>query len=576
MTAVTAPSPSRARIDGRQLNRMATPAFVVLGVIAFVYVMAKARGNTFFYDEWTWLITRRSGWSGIISSYNQHLVAAPSALYQALFHTVGLRHYWVYRMLQTLAHVGCMSAVFVFARRRIGATAALVLVAPLLFLGYAWEYVLWAINIGFVSSIGLSICALLALEAEDRKHEVLACVLLVVALACSEFTVPFLVGIAVELCWRDRSARRAYVWAVPLALYAAWWLGYHQSTNAADNLTAAPAYAADLAASALGGLFGLSIDWGRPLLLAGVLLVGWRLTRPDATPRLLAVTLAAGSFWFLVALGRAQLGEPTASRYIYTGATLIVLIAAEVGRGLSLERGLRRRRLLAAAALVVLFAVAGNVRQMTVGEDQIRVSSDTVRAELTALQFARPVVSPTLMIDPKWMPGTLAGRYFGAVDSLGSSPAESGSELARAPESARTAADGLLIRAGELRPVPLSGVGPGSAAPPVPAPAPAVAASAGGTVQTRGGCVGFRSAGPGASLDLPVPTAGLTLRASAGPAVAVYARRFASGFEGTMVTGIPGGDTISIRPLPDRDAARWYVRLSPDQPVTVCAGGVIG
>ncbi len=54
-----------------------------------------------------------------------------------------------------------MSAVFVFARRRIGA-AAVVLVLPLLFLGYGWEYVLWPINFGFISSLGLSVCALLA------------------------------------------------------------------------------------------------------------------------------------------------------------------------------------------------------------------------------------------------------------------------------------------------------------------------------------------------------------------------------------------------------------------------------
>ena len=445
MTAVTAPPPRRERIDGRQLDRMATPAFAALAAIAFVYIMAKARGNTFFYDEWTWLITRRSGWSGIISSYNQHLVAAPSALYQLLFHTVGLRHYWVFRTLQTLAHIACMSAVFVFARRRIGAPVALLLVTPLLFLGYAWEYVLWAINIGFVSSIGLSICALLALEADDPRRDRLACALLVAALACSEFAIPFVVGIVVELCWRDHSPRRAYVWAVPLVLYAAWWLGYHQSVNAAHNLTAAPAYAADLAASALGGLFGLSIDWGRPLLVAGVLLVGWRLTRPEATPRLFAVTLAAALFWFLVALGRAQLGEPTASRYIYTGATLIVLVAAEAARGSRLNR-----RQLCAGALVTLFAVAGNIRAMTDGENELRLGSQAARAELAAITFARPIVSPALEVDQHYMPGITAGLYFAAADSLHSTAADSLPQLAREPETARTAADALLVHAREI------------------------------------------------------------------------------------------------------------------------------
>ncbi len=113
--------------------------------------------------------------------------------------------------------------------------------------------------------------------------------LLILALACSEFTIPFVIGIVVELCWRDRSPRRAYVWVVPLVLYAIWWLGYHQSSNAADNLTAAPAFAADLAASAIGGLFGLSIDWGRPLLV-GVPLRRLAADPRGPTPRLFALT----------------------------------------------------------------------------------------------------------------------------------------------------------------------------------------------------------------------------------------------------------------------------------------------
>jgi hypothetical protein len=568
MTAATAPSRRRERCDGPQLERIATPAFAALALIAFVYIMAKARGNTFFYDEWTWLIGRRSGWSGIISSYNQHLVAAPSALYQLLFHTVGLRDYWVFRALQTLAHVGCISAVFVFARRRVGGPAALLLVAPLLFLGYAWEYVLWAINIGFVSSIGLSICALLALEADDPRRGMLACVLLVVALACSEFAIPFVVGIAVELCWRDRSPRRAYVWAVPLVLYAAWWLGYHQSSNAAHNLTAAPAYAADLAASALGGLFGLNIDWGRPLLVAGVLMVGWRLTRPAATPRLFAVTLAAALFWFLVALGRAQLGEPTASRYIYTGATLIVLVAAEAARGSHLNR-----RQLCAGALVALFAVAGNIRAMTGGEAELRLGSQAARAELAAITFARPVVSAALEVDSHYMPGITAGLYFAAADSLHSTAADSLAQLAQEPETARTAADGLLVRAGEVSGTVASARPPGLRAGALAAAPPTVAGDTGGSVRTAGRCVVFTPAGAGAAFDLLLPAGGVELRAAAGPSVAVRARRFADGFEGNPVATINGGGAIVVRPVADRASNPWYLRLSPYQAVTACAPG---
>jgi hypothetical protein len=288
-------------------------AFVVFAATGFAFLFAKAHGNNFFYDEWGWIEWRRSGLHSILASYNQHLLAVPLALYQFLFHTLGLRHYWVYRLFDLVAHIGCATAVFVFARRRIG-PAALLLAIPILFLGISWEYLLEGVSFGFVASIGLSIAALLALERGDRTGDIRACVLLVVALACSEFTVAFVLGIAAELLWRKRRLRHVWIWGVPLALYAVWWLVYHEPSSARNNLTSAPAYAIDLAANAVGGLFGLGIEWGRPLLLAGVALLAWRVrTRHALTPRLASLIVAAVVFWFLVAVGRAQLGDPTAA-----------------------------------------------------------------------------------------------------------------------------------------------------------------------------------------------------------------------------------------------------------------------
>lgn len=242
--------------------------FLSLLVIAGVYLMVKGRGNNFLADDWNWVQYRHSGLRWIVASYNQHLLAVPIALYQMLFTTVGLAHYWVFRLFLTLAHLACVTAVFAFARRRIG-WAAVAVTLPLLFLGSGWEYVLDPVNFGFVASIGLGVCALSALERGNRRGDALACALLVLGLACSELAVVFAVGIVVELLWRDQRLDRIWIAAVPLVLYAAWWLGYHQPSMARQNLTAVPAYGADLAASAVGGLLGLSLDWGRALLVAG-------------------------------------------------------------------------------------------------------------------------------------------------------------------------------------------------------------------------------------------------------------------------------------------------------------------
>ncbi len=159
-------------------------AFAAASGIAAAFLMLKGRGNTFYYDEWNWIVFRSDGLHAILAGYNNHLQVAPVALYQLLLHTVGLNHYGILRVLQVLVHLACVAAVFVFARPRLGRWA-LGVALPLLVLGNGWEYLLWTINIGFVASLALSICALLALDRHDRTGDRLACLLLVAGLAGS-------------------------------------------------------------------------------------------------------------------------------------------------------------------------------------------------------------------------------------------------------------------------------------------------------------------------------------------------------------------------------------------------------
>ena len=553
-------------------------AIALVVLVAFVYLMWKGRGNTFFYDDWSWIELRRSGLHAILASYNQHLVAAPVAVYQLLLHTVGLTDYWLYRLLGTVAHLACATLVFVFVRRRIGAAAALVVV-PVVFLGSGWDYLLEPVSLGFVASLTLSIGALLALERGDRRGDALACTLLVGAVACSEFTVVFLVGIAAALPWeswgswesgeswesrsRKPSLRRVWVCTVPLALYAAWWLAYHEPSMARENLTAAPAFAADLAASAVGGLLGLGLDWGRPILLATLGLVGWRLTHLGAwRPRTAMLLVAAGTFWLLVGLGRANLGEPSASRYVYTGAILVLLILAEAFRGVQLSP-----KALGVAAAVVLFALAGNLRALGRGEASLRTASRVVKAELGALQLARRTAAPGLVLDPHYAPQVIAGQYFAAIDAIGSSPADSPAQLLRGPQDARAAADKVLVRAGALR------TGPGSRRLPASRAAgstlPPVDRAGGGTMRIAGGCLAFTPTARPGGFDLTLPPGGIDL-ASSGGEVTLSARRFGFTFDSGAVATVPANGVLAVRAGPDASPLAWHLRLATSVPVRAC------
>ena len=546
----------------RDWDHLAWPVFGVILLVAFIYLNFKGRGANFFYDEWGWIQGRYTGLHGILASYNNHLLAAPIALYQLLFRTVGLAHYWVYRLLHVCVHLGCAAVVFECARRRLGMIAVLVAL-PIVFLGSAWEYVLEPVNIGFVASIGLSIGALLLLERDDPLRNGVACALLVFGVACSEFTTVFVLGIAVELLWRDRSPRRGWVWLVPLLVYAAWWLGYHESTSFRQNFTSAPSYAADLAANATGGLFGLTIDWGRPLLVAAIVLLIVHVRRPRAmTPRLGGLLVAACAFWALVALGRAGLGEPTAARYIYPGATLLVLIAAEALRGTRLkapEFGV--------AALVALFAVTANIKILTDGQAGLVLAARTVSAELAAVELSHGNLPPQLIVDTHYAPTLFVGKYLAATHALQSSPADSRNALLRQSEDARVAADTLLIRGGELSSQPATSLIPTGSTPPT------VDLAASGTATTAGGCVTFRSAGSGAAFDLTLPASGLLVKAAPGPPVAIRAHRFASGYDGAPVATLPGAHALRIAASADRSPIPWHLRISPDQAIVACSAG---
>ncbi len=538
--------------------------FGVLLAASFTFLMLKARGNTFFYDEWTWIVTRNSGLHSVLAAYNNHLLVAPLTLYQLLFRTVGLEHYWVYRLLGTLVHLGCASAVYVYARRRIGASA-LLLVASILLLGYAWEYVIWPINVGFIASIGLSICALLALDRNDGRGALLACGLLVCALACSEFTLVFAVGIGFELLSGPRRLERAYVWVLPLLLYGIWWLAYHQPSAARNNLTLAPSFALDLAASAAGGLFGLGIGWGRVLIVILALAVFRRLSLPGPlSQRAVTLLVAAVGFWLTVALGRAQFGTPTASRYIYTGAILIVLLAAEVWRGIALPP-----RPLVAAGIVLAISLAGNIRVLGMGESIIRRSSQTMRAELGAVALARAYVPAAFTIDAHYMPGMAAGPYFSAIDTLGSSAADSPSLIAREPELARTNADQTLMRAGAL----ISTAAPAARLGSVGTAVPRVENLPPGRVRTSAGCVSFTPDVSGGGLDLGLPADGVRFSAAGPGESVVLARRFATGFAGPGAITLTGGRAMTLRPRQDADPAPWHLRVQASQPVEACVVG---
>jgi len=543
----------------------ATAALCALLLAAAVLLLYTGRHLTFFYDEWAFVLLRRGGGlSTYLDPHNGHLALFPVVVYKVLFAIFGLRHYTPYRVVGIALHLLCATLLYVLVRRRVGPWLALVPVALLLFMGTAWQDLLWPFQISYLASVAGGLGALALIESDARHRDAFATGLLLWSLISSGVGIAFLVANAVALIASRQLWRRLWIVAVPAAVYAAWYLGWGSSEPiTSGGVLAAPQYVANAAAGAALGIAGLTdASWGPALAiaLAALIAIAWRRQGRDRpTPMLLAAGAGALTFWVLAALVRADSPDPTASRYLYVGAVFIFLLAAESGVG----RGLRGTSL-ALAGLVVLGALIGNVGVLRDGERGLRADDANVRASLRIVEIAAPVVAPTFVPSPIDAPVVTAGPYLAAVRDLGS-PALTTGELDRAPTPIRMDSDRVLQLAERLTPVLAPPTAISGRRPLI------IEATASGRTVAVGPCRRFIPTHPGASLALSVsPGSRLAIHVGRLPA-GLYARRFGPGFPSAPLAAV-SADRDMLVSFP-RDLAPllpWHVLLIASTPAEVC------
>ena len=523
-------------------------ALAVLVVLTGLLLYHETRGTTIWLDEWSWALQRRGGGlSSLLDPHNEHLVLIPVAIYKLLFATAGLGNYAPYRVIVTLLQLACGVLVFAYARTRVNAVLALCAAGSLLLFGPGWENILWPFQMGMLISLAAGLGALIALDRRSRAGDIAACVLLVISIASSGVGVAFLIGIAIELALVRRRWDCAWIVAIPLALYIVWWIGYQQSSFHRHDILVAPSFLARGLATTLSALFGLGgatgfdgvgtlETWGPALLIAVLALIVWRVavlrTLPPRAVCLAAILL---SFWLLTAVSRAFLTEPYASRYLYIGAFLTLLLAVELARGLA-----PRWPVTLAIAVVVAGAIISNIGAIRDAGRLLRAEGQVTRADLGALEIARPVIPRGYVAHG--MPGypfvaVPAAAYFRTARDIGT-PAASPITIVHDPESVRAVVDSELIGAHgvALRPSATAGAGLS--------------------------CLNVAH-----RFVASVPPGGLLLKADGAPAT-VAIRRFADAYHslGTVTPGRP----VAVLIAPDRSPKPWLLEVSPGSTVAAC------
>jgi hypothetical protein len=533
-------------------------------VVGFAMTLVLTREMTFFQDTWAFLIDRREiTLDTLLQPHNEHIVVIPVLLEQLLLRVFGMSNALPEYILLSLFLIVTALLVYVYVRRRVGGWLALFAAVLLLCLGPAWEVLLWPFEITFIGPILFGLAMLLALERGDRRSDVLACVFLVCALGFSGLGICFIAAAAVAVAQGPRESwlRRAYIFAIPLALYALWWLGWgHEAEShlSLHNLLVSPVFVLDSVAVALGSMVGLGTQvgaaadpsWGRALLVGLVIVLGlrqWLLKKP-LYPALWPALAAALANWFLTAFNAFPGRDPTSSRYQYAGAVFILLILANLLKGVRPSRNV-----LIAGAIVTVCAIGPNLVILKAGRDILDPQSVLTRADTGALEIARRTVPEGFQLSPE-VAGTpslvniYAGEYLAAADEYGS-PAYTPQELLAAPEPARKQADIILSQALPLSTVTRLG---------------AYSPGAGGA-----GCVDVAPNGSGPGEVRLAP--GLNrIELAPGPHADFTLRRFAAG-EYPVSTEGADGDSVTLLRVP-RDASKrpWFLHVAASQPARVC------
>jgi hypothetical protein len=559
--AAVQPTPTPPGRIGEVLRNPRAPIVSIAAVaaIAFALLMYLGRGIGFYFDEWNFVLDRHGHSLDVfLKPHNEHIALVPVVVYKALLGTAGMSHHWPYLAVLAVMHTLLGVAVYLMARPRIGAWAAVLVATLLLFAGVAWQNMIWAFQIGFVGSLLGGAWAWVALDRGGRRADIVACGALLFATASSSLGVPMALGVTAELVV-TRRIRALWVPLLPLALYGIWYVGYGVSTITGDGIMHAAPWAMSAVATAAGGLFGLGPTWGDALAILLVVALGWRLAGAPPTPRLVGVLVAGTSFWALTGAARSVAQPPVPpdqSRYITFGALVIALAAVEL-----VPRAVALPRLLALGAGITLLAVALGLPALRDNALGLRAFSGTTAAELGAMQLVPGSAPPGYQPDPQ-NPQLVAGPYFAAARKYGSA-GDSPSELPAAFSAERVQADRVL----QQLVARLSPTEAGSAGTP-----PAIEHATGERAPGRGGCELVRPAsGVPAAVTLVVPKAGLVLRALGRNGVQVRLRRFADSFANGPIGNVAPAEPQALRLPADASSQPYHVQLAGPSGLAVCS-----
>jgi hypothetical protein len=552
------------------LRRRDAPILLLTAALMAAAILMIALGwkLTFFQDAWSVLMERRPyDAHSLLAPFNEHLLVLQVLVEKVLVSVFGMGDNHPEMLFMTASLLVAATLLFVYVRRCAGEWMALFATCLLLFLGAAWQVLLWPFEMNFVASLAAGIGMLLMLEREDRRGDLWACVLLLVSIGFGSFGLSFAAAALVDICvrHRERGWKRLWILVIPAVLYLGWYAGWgHDAEHhlTLHNVLASPLYIVEGMAAGIASLTGLTstgssgaIDptWGRPLLIALVGLAIWaQKKRPGVSKTFWPVVAVGLSYWLLAAFNYIPGREAAATRYQYAAGAIVLLVAAELLRNWRFSP-----RVLWVAAAATALMVAPNLAQLGSGYNTLKEQSVVTRSDTGAIEIARRTVAPSFALTPE-IAGTPslinvnAADYLPAVEEHGSA-GYTPAELAGAEEPGRRDADIVLSQALPLR----------------------LIVGEGGFSLGRTGAPGCTAIPPDGSVaEVPVGPGRTRILVGEGGEATLSMRRFSEGEYPVHLPAVPGNSS-SLLLVPHDEAPEypWFLHVEAGQEVWICGGG---
>ena len=354
-------------------------------LVAAVLLIRFSRETTFSIDELVWYMQAPSlDLETALKPQAGHLLLTSHLVYKALLETVGA-DYLAFRLLGIATLLLTVGLLFTFVRRRFGGFVALAPSLVLLLFGSDITHTLTGNAFTVLLALSCGLGALLALEREDRRGDVIACALLILGVVTYSITLAFVVGAAVLILQGPARWRRAWVFAIPALLYGVWWLWARtlpaspESQAVASNILLLPAWAFQSLSAVIDAFTGLGYEFqegqatpeaGPAVAVLALIALAVVLIRRSPSRMLWATFATLLALWVLGVLTVGGVGGnrfPDSPRFMLPGAVVVLVVAVEAARGLRWSRGG-----LAALYVVALAGASVNLMLLHDGGAELR------------------------------------------------------------------------------------------------------------------------------------------------------------------------------------------------------------